>query len=103
MKRFVILICVISVGLSVSTFFLGRYTKENQNKNYYPLTGIVVNVSRANDTVTIEDSNGNYWQFTGAEDWEENDFCSCIMNDNGTKEIKDDKIVKVRYCGGWSE
>ena len=58
---------------------------------------IVVNVE--NDVVTLKDSNGEYWEFEGAEDWMINDICACIMNDNATEKIYDDEIVKVKYCG----
>jgi len=70
----------------------------------YPMTGIVTEVDRKNDIVTIKDFNGNLWEFKGCEDWEENDICSCIMNNKGTENIKDDEIIKVKYSGyfeGW--
>ena len=72
--------------------------------NLYPITGIVTEVDKKNDIVTIKDFNGNLWEFKGCEDWEENDICSCIMNDKGTENIKDDEIIKVKYSGyfkGW--
>ena len=42
------------------------------------------------------------WQFKGVEDWGIGDVCSCIMSDNGTELIDDDKIVKVKYDGWFS-
>lgn len=74
----------------------------NEKKNLYPLTTVVYNISEATDTVTVEDYNGNLWQFKGVEDWNLNDICSCLMDSKGTMLIKDDEIVKVRY-NGWFE
>ena len=74
-------------------------------KTDYPLTTEIVELDRENDVVTCEDFNGYLWQFEGCEDWQEGDICSMIMNDNGTAEIFDDKIVSVRYSGtfeGWN-
>ena len=55
--------------------------------------------------MTVEDFNGNLWQFDGAEDWVEGDICTLIMNSKGTEEIKDDTIISVHYSGyfeGWN-
>jgi hypothetical protein len=74
-------------------------------KNLYGMTAIVTNVSQATDTVTIEDFNGNLWQFEGIEDWAVNDVVSCVMDGQGTDLIKDDVIIKVQYSGyfeGWT-
>lgn len=68
-------------------------------KKEYPQTMTVVQVDIATDTVTCEDATGNLWQFKGVEDWQVNDIVSMIMNDNGTEEIFDDRIVKIRYNG----
>ena len=66
----------------------------------YPMTGIVTNVDRDLDIVTFEDCTGHLWDFYGAEDWEEGDICSCIMNDMGTPLITDDEIVdEPKYSG----
>lgn len=75
-------------------------------KNLYGMTAIVTNVSQDTDTVTIEDFNGNLWQFEGTEDWAINDVVSCIMDSQGTALIKDDVIIKVQYSGyfeGWTK
>ena len=69
----------------------------NKFSHLYPLTTTVTEIN--NDTVTVEDSNGNLWSFDGAEDWEINDSCALIMNDNNTKDIRDDVIISTRYQG----
>lgn len=87
--------------LAVGVYKVTTYSVEN---NLYPMTGIVIHVSRSTDTVTIQDSNSNLWQFTGAEDWHKGDIASCLMNNNKTPEISDDIIIKAEYNGtvaGW--
>ena len=69
----------------------------NKFSHLYPLTTTVAEIN--NDTVTVEDLNGNLWLFNGAEDWEINDSCALIMNDNNTKDIRDDTIISTRYQG----
>lgn len=73
----------------------------NQISHLYPLSTTVTEIK--NDTVTVEDSNGNLWSFDGAEDWEINDSCALIMNDNNTKDIRDDTIISTRYQGRMSK
>lgn len=67
----------------------------NQQKHLYPLTTTITKIE--NDTVTVEDSNGNLWSFNGAEDWQVGDGCALIMHDNYTSEIIDDTIISTRY------
>lgn len=97
MKRFIVIICVLTILLTIYAFFLGRYTKTEKENKTYPQTMIVTEVK--NNVVTIETATGFQYQFEGAEDWEVGDFCSCIMNSKGTETIFDDEIVQTRYSG----
>ena len=66
----------------------------------YPTCGIIVENDERTETVTVEDFNGNHWQFNGVEDWLVGDIVSMIMSDNGTPDtIYDDQIVMVKYSG----
>lgn len=76
---------------------LAKLYNANQQNHLYPLTTVVTEIN--NDTVTVKDSNGNLLSFDGAEDWEINDSCVLIMNDNNTKDIRDDVIISTRYQG----
>ena len=67
--------------------------------NYYPLSTIVTEVDEDTDIVTVQDFNGNVWQFMGAEDWAVNDVCALIMDSKGTATIYDDEIISKNYCG----
>lgn len=63
----------------------------------YPTTMQITDIS--GDVVTLETSTGFVYQFTGAEDYSENDLVSCIMFSNGTTNITDDIILSARYSG----
>lgn len=93
-------ICLI-ISLAIVAAFtdlsLAKLYNANKISHLYPLSTTVTEIN--NDTVTVEDSNGNLWSFNGAEDWEINDSCALIMNDNNTKDIRDDVIISTRYQG----
>lgn len=65
----------------------------------YPTAGIVTQVDRLTDLVTVTLQNGHSYQFSGTEDWMEGDICAMIMFDRYTPVITDDMIVSVRYVG----
>lgn len=67
--------------------------------SFYPMSGWVTEIDRGSDTVVFEETNGNIWEFRGAEDYEVGDLISCIMSDNGTSDVRDDVVLKVRFCG----
>ena len=93
-------ICLIILLAIVATMVdktICQIYNANQISHLYPLSTTVTEIN--NDTVTVEDSNRNIWSFDGAEDWEINDSCALIMNDNNTKDIRDDVIISTRYQG----
>ena len=64
----------------------------------YSKSAVVVGVDYTADVVTVEDSTGNLWTFEGVDDYDLSDRVSLTMHDNGTDwDIKDDKIIEVRY------
>lgn len=66
-------------------------------EHIYPKTMQIVHIDYETDIVTCEDAHGFIWEFTGVEDYCENDYVACIMFDNFTDTIFDDKIKVVRY------
>lgn len=95
--KFQTLFIIISLAIvaAFTDLSLAKLYNANQQKHLYPLTTTVTEIN--NNTVTVEDLNGNLWSFNGAEDWEINDTCALIMNDNSTKDIRDDVIISTRY------
>lgn len=68
--------------------------------NIYPMTGIVTEINYSEDYITLTDSNGNNWEWTGIEDWMEGDVVSCLMSDNSTADnIYDDEILTIQFSG----
>jgi len=106
MKDFItaLLIIVLVFALIALCVFIATHGQrpDDIGKNlangwYYALTACVVEVDRDNDTVLCEDSTGNLWEFYGAEDWQESDCASLLMNSKGTATIYDDEIENARY------
>ena len=73
-------------------------TETQFEQGYYPLLMVVTEVDTETDIITAEDGNGFEWEFV-CDDAYVNDLYSCIMCDNGTEEIDDDEIVRMRYSG----
>lgn len=92
----VLLLAILMFAFGIFVGLVGN--KETKNETY-ALTGKVVNIAYATDTVTIVDCNSNYWQFKGTEDYEINDIVACIVDTKGTDLIKDDEIISARYNG----
>lgn len=71
----------------------------NARETVYPMTTMVTDLDKVNDTVTVIDCNGNEWEFSGVEDWMVGDIASLIMLDKGTESIYDDEIITAWYSG----
>jgi hypothetical protein len=99
LTKFQTLFIIISLAIvaAFTDLSLAKLYNANQISHLYPLTTTVEEIN--NDTVTVEDSNGNLWSFNGVEDWQVGDCCALIMHDNSTSEIIDDTIISTRYQG----
>lgn len=102
MKKFtkfqtLFIIVALAIVAAFTDLSLAKLYNANQQKHLYPLSTTVTEIE--NDTVTVEDSNGNLWSFNGVEDWQVGDGCALIMHDNSTSEIVDDTIVSTQYQG----
>lgn len=89
------IIVALAIVAAFTDLSLAKLYNANRQNHLYPLTTTVTEIE--NDTVTVEDSNGNLWSFNDAEDWEVGDGCALIMHDNSTSEIVDDVIISTRY------
>ena len=87
------------LSLSIISAIVASVVERNFKKHYYPQTMYVYQVDTIHDVVTFVDHNHELWQIEGVEDWDVGECASLIMFDNYTPEIKDDKIVRARYCG----
>ena len=91
MRKILILILILATLLALVSA-CGKST-------LYPETGKVVEI--CNDTVSVETSTGNVFEFYGAEDWFVGDCISLIMDGCGTANVEDDVIITVKYSGVW--
>ena len=94
------LLCCLGI-IFLAGFSVGRMTapqpQENTVEIIYPATMVVTETDLMTDTVTLKDSTGNLWAFYGVEDWQIGDVASVLMETNNTAEIRDDRILNVRY------
>lgn len=94
MKRLTSVITILSIITTArGEVFFKSY------EDIYPTTAIVSEVNYEENLVSVEDFNGNVWQFTETDDWEIGDICSMIMDSKKTERIYDDEILSVRYSG----
>jgi hypothetical protein len=71
--------------------------------NLYAKSMLVYEVDREYDILYLTDSNGNGWEYVGIEDLGVGDVVDCLMYDNQTDIIYDDKIIKLQYSGFTAE
>lgn len=84
----VLTILILATLLALSVSACGKST-------LYPETGKVVEISA--DTVTVETSTGNLFEFYGSEDWFIGDCVSLTMDSCGTQRVTDDIIIDAHY------
>lgn len=86
MKR--LLIIILAIAIIACTCSCGKST-------LYPETGKVVEI--CNNTVSVETSTGNLFEFYGSEDWFVGDCVSMTMDSCGTPKVTDDMIIDAHY------
>lgn len=65
----------------------------------YPQAYRVTKVNYKTDEITIASRSGYTYTIEGTDDWMPGDICACIMYNNGTRDISDDKVISYRYSG----
>ncbi len=99
-KTIAAFLCCIGI-IFFDGFSVGRMTAPQPHENtveiIYPATMVVTDTDFVSDTVTLKDSTGNLWAFHDVEDWQVGDVASVLMETNNTAEIRDDRILNVRY------
>ena len=95
----IINICVV-IDLVIVTIFvvslIHRASSPMTNDTNYTMQAKVVDVDTASDTVQIEDSHGEIWEFFGAENFQKDNSVIVLMDNQGTSTIYDDEILSVR-------
>lgn len=98
-----VIIVIIMALLTHACYLKGKHAGADEIMSHiYPMSGIVTEVNCQENKVIITDSVRNEWEFNGTDDWHIGDIAAMIMEDNGTEEIYDDKIIDIHYIG-WIE
>lgn len=97
MKKLLYLLTALATLTSTSSAVPTDTTQNTNTENLYPVSAIVTEINEKDDIVTVEDTSGNLWDFYGVEDWTVGDGCAMIMDDNGTENVEDDRIVSTKY------
>lgn len=64
----------------------------------YPL--LVKVVENIDGILTLEDRNGNWWEWEEDDEWNVGDYAVCVVNDRATPDdLRDDVIEKLDYTG----
>lgn len=82
-------------GTTFCATFLLACKFNYEDMHYYSVNGNVISFSSYYDNVTVEDTEGNLWQFNGTG-YRIGDEVRLIMDDNGTADITDDIVVEVK-------
>ena len=62
----------------------------------YVLRAEIVEIDPLEDCVVCEDTNGEAWEFYGADDFQQGEFVLLLMTDEATETIYDDEVLDVR-------
>ena len=100
MKKALPIALTVALGITLSGC---TAETETVSSSTYPKAAYVAALDYDTNTVTVEDSTGHLWDFYGIEDWCEGDIVAMIMDDNGTPDVYDDKIVSINFSGWWME
>jgi hypothetical protein len=66
------------------------------NDTTYTMQAKVIDVDTVSDTVQIEDSHGEVWEFFGTENFQKGNSVIVLMDDQSTSSVYDDTILSVR-------
>lgn len=94
-----LMITVYSINKGKNKTVKAEYTNKTMVSydNLYLSEGTVICVNTDLDKVTVIDVDGEAYQFYGVEDWQVNDGCILLLDNNGTEDNKDDIIIDTLY------
>ena len=95
----IINICVVIgfiVAVLTAASIIRQVTSPTANDTRYITQSEVLRVDTTSDTVHLEDTHGEVWEFFGINDFQENDSVIVLMDNQKTSTKYDDKILSVR-------
>ena len=84
------------VATIIVVIFILSFDKRPNNNNLYMVESTVINTSK-NNIVRVKTVNGDIFEFKGNGTWIPKDSVVLLMDNNGTDDVKDDKIIDVNY------
>ena len=84
------------IATIIAVVFILNFNKPADNDNLYMIQSTLIDVTNSN-IVVVETVNGDIFEFKGNGTWLVNDSVVLLMDNNGTDDIKDDKIIDVNY------
>ena len=95
----IINICVI-IGFIVTVLttasLIRQVTSPTANDTRYITQAEVIGTDATSDTVQIEDTRGEVWEFFGTESFQKGNSVIVLMDNQKTSTIYDDEILSVR-------
>ena len=85
---------IIAVLTAVS--LIHQVTSPTANDTRYITQAKVISADTTTDTVQIEDTHGEVWEFFGVNDFQESDSVIVLMDNQKTSTKYDDEILSVR-------
>lgn len=80
----------------IAVVFILNFNKPADNDNLYMIQSTIIDVTNSN-IVVVETVNGDIFEFKGNGTWILKDSVVLLMDNNGTDDVKDDKIIDVNY------
>ena len=80
----------------VLTSLIHQTTLPTANNTHYITQAKVIGINTVSDTVQIEDSHGEVWEFFGTENFQKGNSVIVLMDDQSTSTVYDDIILSVR-------
>lgn len=90
-------VVIIFIIIAISTVFLiHQVTSPTDSNTHYVIQAKVIGIDTTSDTVQIEDSHGEIWEFFGTENFQKGNSVIVLMDNQKTSTIYDDEILSVR-------
>ena len=89
-----IIIAIILIVIVMAAFAHAIFHPVNNTQ--YVIEAKIINIDTFTDTVQIEDSHGEVWEFFGTENFQKGDSVIVLMDNQKTSTIYDDEILSVR-------
>ena len=85
-----VIVAIVTVSL------IHQVASPTDNNTHYVTQAKVISIDTTANTVQIEDSHGEVWEFFGTENFQKGNSVIVLMDDQSTSTVYDDTILSVR-------